>query len=89
MLGNRLLAARLADGLSALPGVQLAHPVEANEIFIRLPEAAIAGLERQGFEFHPWGPPDHHQIRLVTAWNTEAEDVERLIEAARGLCAAA
>ena len=83
------MAARLSAGLAALPGARLAHPVEANEIFIHLPEAAIAGLQAQGFAFHPWGPPGDGQVRLVTAWNTAADDVERMITAARGLCAAA
>ncbi len=83
------MAARLAEGLAALPGARLVHPVEANEIFIGLPEAAIAGLQQQGFEFHPWGLPAEQQIRLVTAWNTAQGDVDRLVAAAQGLCAAA
>lgn len=37
-------AARLAAGLAEVPGAEIVHPVEANEIFVALPEAVIAGL---------------------------------------------
>ncbi len=75
-------AQRLARGLAQLPGARLRHPVEANEIFIELPEPVIAGLLEQGFKFYRWDGPC---IRLVTAWNTEAKAVDAMIEAARVL----
>jgi threonine aldolase len=70
------MAARLAQGLAALPGVTLSHPVEANEIFAALPEAMITHLQAQGAGFYRW---DGQVIRLVTAWNTPAADVERFL----------
>jgi len=70
------MAARLAQGLAALPGVTLAHPVEANEIFAALPEAMITHLQAQGASFYRW---DGQVVRLVTAWNTPAANVERLL----------
>ena len=39
------MADRLAAGLAAVPGAEIAFPVEANELFVRLPESAIAALE--------------------------------------------
>ncbi len=42
------MAGRLADGLAALPGAALVHPVEANEVFVRLPEPAIGALAGAG-----------------------------------------
>lgn len=78
---NRM-AMRLADGLSALPGVHLAHPVDGNEIFIALPEPVIAGLEAAGFGFYRW---DGNVVRLVTAWNSDEAAVEALLAAARRL----
>ena len=77
------MAARLAGGLAALPGAALAHPCQANEVFVTLPEAAIARLEADGFRFHRWGGADATTIRLVAAFNTEARAVEALLAAAR------
>ena len=38
------MARRLADAISAIDGVELAHPVEANGVFATLPAAAIERL---------------------------------------------
>lgn len=93
---NRM-AARLADGLGRLPGVEIVYPVQANEIFARLPEPAIAGLLADGFAFYRWDetPEDGLQggasreggasaglVRLVTAFDTEPAAVEALLAAA-------
>lgn len=82
------MAARLAEGLDALPGVSLIHPVEANEIFARLPKAVIAGLLAEGFAFYRWGPEANCEVRLVTAFNTDPQDVEAFLAAAVRLSAA-
>lgn len=78
-------ARRLADGLAAIPGVSLAYPTQANEVFVRLPEAVIRGLEGAGFAFHRWGGADSTTLRLVAAFNTREGDVDALIAAARRL----
>lgn len=78
---NRM-ATRLADGLSSLPGARLVHPVQANELFVALPEQITAGLEAQGFGFYRWDGP---VIRLVTAWNSDQGHVDALVEAANRL----
>ena len=44
-------AARLDDGLRAMPTVEILHPVQANEIFARIPPAMIRPLRDQGFGF--------------------------------------
>ncbi|MFV3074185.1 threonine aldolase family protein [Niveispirillum fermenti] len=80
---NRM-ARRLADGLSALPGAEPVHPVEANELFIALPEPVIAGLEAAGFGFYRW---NGSVLRLVTAWNTEQAHVDALVATAAKLSA--
>jgi threonine aldolase len=76
------MAARLAAGLAALPGAELAHPVEANEIFITLPEAALGAMAEAGVVFHRWGGQASQSIRFVTAFDTEATAVEATIEIA-------
>ena len=75
-------ATRLAEGLTALPGVGLLAPVEANEIFLSLPDRLLEGLFARGFEFYSWGEAGAKQARLVSAFNTRPEDVEDLIAAA-------
>ncbi len=77
------MAARLAAGLTALPGIALAHPTQANEVFVTLPEAAIGRLEAAGFRFHRWGGAAAATIRLVTAFDTAPAAVDALITAAR------
>ena len=78
------MAARLAAGLEAIPDVQFASPVEANELFVRLPVAVIKGLLEAGFLFYRW-EPDGTLIRMVTAFDTAAADVEAFIETAQRL----
>lgn len=80
---NRM-ADRLSQGLVELPGVSLAHPVEANEIFAYLPEVIIAGLLAEGFYFYRWAAGEAGTlVRLVTAFNTKEEDVEALLNVAQ------
>ncbi|MBG05514.1 MAG: low specificity L-threonine aldolase [Rhodospirillaceae bacterium] len=78
------MAARLAAGLGAIPDVEFASPVEANELFVRLPVPVIEGLLEAGFLFYRW-EPEGTLIRMVTAFDTAAADVEAFIEAAQRL----
>ena len=77
------MAAALAEGLAELPGVELSHPVEANEIFVILPEPMIEGLFARGFQFYRWGPETDREVRLVTAFNTDPAHVDAFLSAAR------
>ncbi len=86
------MAQRLAQGLTGgpgrIPGARLVSPVEANEIFVVLPPAVIAGLREAGAEFYDWaGEPN--LIRLVTAWDTDPAKVERFLNTAADLAAQA
>ena len=79
------MAAALAEGLAELSGVELSHPVEANEIFVTLPAPMIEGLFARGFQFYRWGPETDREARLVTAFNTDPAHVEAFLSAAREL----
>ena len=57
---------------------RLLHPVEANEIFIRLTADEAATLRAQGFDFYDWGDG---AARLVTSWHHKAEDMKPLAQA--------
>jgi threonine aldolase len=56
---NRM-ARKLAQGLAELPDVTLCYPVEANEIFVQLPNTLITELLAEGFQFYcKQGEPFH------------------------------
>ncbi len=78
-------ASRLAAGLQQLPGVELAAPVQANEIFIRLPAGMADGLREKGYYFYDWPQAGPGGVRLVTAYDTPAADVDAFIRDARNL----
>lgn len=63
----------------AINNIEFIHPVEANEVFCRLPLDLIAHLKELGFEFHIW--PGHDDvIRLVFSHATEKSKVDQLIK---------
>jgi threonine aldolase len=79
------MAHRLAEGLKSVAGARLLHPVEANEVFVELPETTAAALETQGFEFYRWPLKSAGTgvlIRLVTSYATASGEVDEFIAAA-------
>ena len=70
---NRV-AALLADGLAGVQGARLRHPVQANEVFIELPERVIAALAAAGFGFYRWGGESSRCLRLVASFASRIED---------------
>jgi threonine aldolase len=80
------MAARLASGLGAIPGLRMLQPVDANELFLVLPESAVVALEKEHFHFYRWPlstATDGVSIRLVCTYATTEEDVDDFIDAAR------
>ncbi len=75
------MARRLADGLVAVEGTRLIHPVESNAVFAELPQGAVELLEQQGFGFSHRPDDRADTIRVLTAFDTRAEDVDALIAA--------
>jgi threonine aldolase len=80
------LAQRLSQGLTQAPDISIAHPVSANAVFARMPEARARKLRAAGAIFYDWGlPRDGHVLaRLMLSFATPEADVARLIELARG-----
>ena len=72
-------AQALRSGLLALPGVNLLHPVEANELFITLPKAMADTLFAKGHRFYNWPNEGPDAYRLVTSFNTTDEDVRSFL----------
>jgi len=79
------MAARLADAITAVEGVELAHPAQANGVFAHLPAAAIEQLEfGEGGEraFYVW-EEEAGVVRLMTSWDTTPGDVDGFTERLR------
>lgn len=75
------MAHKLADGLTRHDGITLAHPVDGNEIFVSLPDAAAQRLRDAGAGFYQW--PDG-SARFVASWATTAADVDAALNALGG-----
>jgi threonine aldolase len=84
------MAERLGQGLAAAGRAPI-WPVEANEVFVALPAAAIERLKAKGASFYPWVtesakkpfPPDAMLVRLVASFATTAEEVDLFVATAR------
>lgn len=81
-LANARSANEAAKRLGTAAGNRLVHPVEANEVFLRLTPDEAAGLRAQGYDFYDWGTGE---ARLVTSWDQDLGAVDRLAEAIRHL----
>ena len=77
-IANGALANACAERLGGAAGERLVHPVEANEVFLRVTPEEAASLRAQGFDFYDWA---EGEIRLVTAWDTDAQAAVRLADA--------
>ena len=79
---NARSANSAAQTVAAAAPERLIYPVEANEIFLKVTPDEAGRLRAQGFDFYEWGPG---QIRFVTSWDPQGEDIERLSAAIAAL----
>jgi threonine aldolase len=70
-----LMASRLAEQVSSIPGVILSRPVQANAVFAQLPATVTAALQRD-WRFYTWDE-SIGEVRWMTSWDTEPTDVDR------------
>ena len=77
------MAARLARGIEALAAedsaIRIAHPVESNAVFARLPEATAQRAQAL-HRFGEW-PGERGLYRLMCAFDTTEADVDALLRA--------
>ncbi|HWK94067.1 MAG TPA: low specificity L-threonine aldolase [Pseudolabrys sp.] len=78
------MADRLGDGLTKA-GYAPVWPVEANEVFAALPAALCDKLQAAGAMFYRWDADGSGNVivRLVTSFQTTAEEVERFVALAK------
>ena len=77
-----LMAQKLAEGIALNTPFVLAHPVEANAVFVRMPPEAHERLNALGWACYRF---DDGSVRFVCSWATTEETVEAVLEAMRGL----
>lgn len=74
------MADQLAREIGKLDGVEILHPVEINELFLRLDARRLGALSSAGIGFVDRG---RGEIRMVTAFSTTTEDVCKVADALR------
>lgn len=79
------MAALLYERTAVVPGVEIERAPVVNSLFPVLPEAAIEPLRDWCF-FWDWDRP-RGQVRWMTAWDTEAADIERFADGVRKILA--
>jgi len=77
------MAQRLAAGLAAIPGARLLFPVEANGVFVALPDSVQQGLRQRGWRFYTFIAAGG--ARFMCAWDTQPESVDALLADLREL----
>lgn len=75
----------LARELESIEGVTLMHPVEANAVFVHMPESLVAALASAGWHFYTFIGTGH--ARFMCSWQTREEEVRRFGEELRAIAA--
>jgi threonine aldolase len=77
-LANARAANAGARLLATAAGDRLVHPVEANEVFLKVTPDEAASLRILGFDFYDWAAGE---VRLVTSWDQSEEAIRPLADA--------
>jgi threonine aldolase len=75
------MARQLAEELRAFADVRLLHPVEANAVFVRMPDGWSEALHQRGWHFY--GIADGE--RLMCSWDTQEEDISAFVDDLRAV----
>jgi threonine aldolase len=75
------MARRLSVGLASIPGVTVTQKVDANEVFVIVPERAIAPLNKAA-SLHVWNEATS-ELRLVCSFQTSEDEVDGFVARAR------
>jgi threonine aldolase len=73
------MARRLAEKASAVPGVRLVYPVEANGVFAQIPREAVEPLQAQR-RFYVWDESGS-VVRWMASFDTTQDDVDAFVRA--------
>jgi threonine aldolase len=75
------MAQRLAAAITDLPGVEVVHPVEANAVFVALPDEMRARAADDGWAFYDFIGGGS---RFVCSWSTTDTAIDALVGSLRG-----
>jgi len=78
-------AALLTKQLADVDGVKILHPVQANAVFVKMPQKTIDGLRSAGWRFYDF--IGSGGVRLMCSWDTTEQDVASLVADVRRLVA--
>ena len=73
------MASLLNKGLAAFPDINLVHPTQSNEVFVNLPNSIVKHLNNEGYDVNH-DELDGKAARFVAAWNTESNDIDKLLK---------
>jgi threonine aldolase len=68
-------ATRLSQQIDGLPGLDIMFPVQANAVFVRMPERKIVALRDLGWRFYTFIGGG---ARFMFAWDAQPERVDQL-----------
>jgi threonine aldolase len=77
------MARQLEAELSGVPGLRVLYPVEANAVFVQMPQDWIDRLHRRGWHFYTIAEGE----RLMCSWDTEPDDVAAFVKDVRAVAA--
>ncbi|HNY14206.1 MAG TPA: low specificity L-threonine aldolase [Bacteroidales bacterium] len=72
------MAVILADKLKSVKGISITQKVQSNGVFLIIPKSVAEKL-MQHFFFYSWNEMTS-EYRLMTAWDTEEEDINGFVE---------
>ena len=79
------MAKRLESAIGSLPRIQIAHPVQTNAVFAKMPEQEVQAMHQKGWKFYTHvGAAD--EARLMCSWDTTAEDVDAFAADLKAIC---
>jgi threonine aldolase len=71
-------ARMLMEQLQQIPQIEIMFPVQANAVFVSMPQALIESLHQLGWHFYSFIGAGG--ARLMCSWATEESDIEALME---------
>jgi len=72
------MATRLGEGLQR-HGFEIRFETQTNGVFVTLSDAADEALRRAGHAYYPFGDPDWNMFRMMSSFDTQAEEVDALL----------
>ena len=71
------MARKLAEKLRASGEIDIVLAIEANSVFVRLPEDIVGKLNSRGWHFYKFVEPDVY--RFMCSWATNDADIDRFV----------